>query len=85
MGVTREAYDGIVTSGDVTRGIVGEASRAGRVSHRAGARPHDLQRPRCAFTTLEEADCVVCSGLFDDEAETPEDYREILGSSKPAS
>ena len=31
------------------------------------------------FAPLEEADYVVCSGLFNDEVETPEDYRELLG------
>src|SRR5262249_15626791 len=32
------------------------------------------------FAPLESADYVVCSGLEDDEAETPEDYRERLES-----
>ena len=31
------------------------------------------------FAPVETADYVVCSGLFDDEAETAEDYRELLG------
>ena len=28
--------------------------------------------------TVEDADYVVCTGLFDDEVETPDDYRELL-------
>jgi HAD superfamily hydrolase (TIGR01459 family) len=31
------------------------------------------------FVPLEAADYVVCSGLRDDETETPESYRELLG------
>ena len=31
------------------------------------------------FAPAETADYVVCSGLFDDTRETPDDYRELLG------
>jgi HAD superfamily hydrolase (TIGR01459 family) len=78
LGVRRDAYDAITSSGDVTRGIV-EAKRAERVFHLGPLR----DRPIFAgldvtFAPLETADYVVCSGLFDDTVETPESYREML-------
>ena len=78
LKVSRDAYDAITSSGDVTRGIV-EAKRAERVFHLGPLR----DRPIFAgldvtFAPLETADYVVCSGLFDDTVETPESYREML-------
>ena len=78
IGVRRDAYDAITSSGDVTRGIV-EAKLAERVFHLGPQR----DRPIFAgldvtFAPLETADYVVCSGLFDDTVETPESYREML-------
>jgi HAD superfamily hydrolase (TIGR01459 family) len=80
LGVPREAYDAIVSSGDVTRGIV-EGKRGERVFHLGPER----DRPIFAgldvtFSPLEQADYVVCSGLFDDSIETPETYRAMLAA-----
>ena len=80
LGVPRQAYDAIVSSGDVTRSIVAERSNQ-RVFHLGP--PRDL--PIFAgldvkFAPVEDADYVVCSGLFDDASETPEDYRELLAA-----
>jgi HAD superfamily hydrolase (TIGR01459 family) len=33
-----------------------------------------------AFAAMESADYIVCTGLFDDENETAEDYRALLGA-----
>jgi HAD superfamily hydrolase (TIGR01459 family) len=78
LGVPRDAYDAIVSSGDVTRGVV--ASRLDeRVFHLGPQRDlpifHGLN---VAFAGAESADYVVCSGLFDDAKEAPEDYRPLL-------
>ena len=80
LGVPREAYDAITSSGDVTRGIV-EGRLRERVFHLGP--PRDL--PIFAglevnFAPLESADYVVCSGLFDDAVETPENYRGLLAA-----
>ena len=48
LNVPRSAYDGIVTSGDVTRAEVTQAHGPEPVPDRAGARPLDLHRARCA-------------------------------------
>jgi len=80
LGVPRDAYDAIVSSGDVTRGVV--ASRLDERVFHLGP-PRDLpifQGLDVAFTEVETADYVVCSGLFDDSTETPDDYRALLAA-----
>jgi HAD superfamily hydrolase (TIGR01459 family) len=78
MQVAHEVYDAIVSSGDVTRGIVGR--RAGqRVFHLGPERDQSIFTGlNVNFTPLESADYVVCSGLFDDTVETPDNYRDML-------
>ena len=78
LGVTRDAYDDVRTSGDLTRAIAG--SYGDRPFHHIGPE-RDLGlfkgltgRP----TPIEEADYVVCTGLVDDEIEVVEDYADRL-------
>jgi HAD superfamily hydrolase (TIGR01459 family) len=78
LGVRTDSYDAITSSGDITRGIV-ETRLAERTFHLGPPR----DRPIFAgldvtFEPIETADYVVCSGLFDDTIETPENYREML-------
>lgn len=78
LGVPETAYDGIVSSGDVTRSVIVE--RSGQCVFHIGP---ERDRPifeglDVRFAPVEEADYVVCSGLFDDETETPADYRTLL-------
>ncbi|HSI41563.1 MAG TPA: TIGR01459 family HAD-type hydrolase [Xanthobacteraceae bacterium] len=84
FGVPRAAYDAIVTSGDVTTGLL----RA-----RPGARAYHLGPDRdlgiydgldIATAGLADADLIVCTGLFDDTVETPDDYRETLATARAA-
>ncbi len=80
FGVPHDAYDAITTSGDVTRGIV-ESRRSERVFHLGP--PRDLPifaGLDVSFAPPEAADYVVCTGLFDDTTETPENYRELLAA-----
>jgi HAD superfamily hydrolase (TIGR01459 family) len=78
LGVAREAYDGIVSSGDVTHALIAE--RAGlRVFHIGPERDVALFEGLDApMATLETADYVVCSGLSDDTVETPQDYHDLI-------
>jgi HAD superfamily hydrolase (TIGR01459 family) len=78
MGVPRAAYDGIVTSGDVTRDMV--AKRSGEPFFLIGPeRDHTIFTGLDApFSTIEDAKYVICTGLFDDEVETPDNYRDML-------
>ena len=78
IGVPRTSWDAIVTSGDVARTLIGRY--AGRpILHLGPERDLatlaglDVQR-----VGAESAEAVVCTGLFDDERETPDDYAATL-------
>jgi len=80
LDVPRAAYDAIVSSGDVTRAIM--AARAGkRVFHVGPERDvpmfAGLDTP---LAGVESADYVVCSGLFDDTTESPQDYAALIAT-----
>ncbi len=72
------AYDTIIASGDVTREEL--AKRPGvRLYHLGPERDHpNYHGLDVKLVALEEAELVVCTGLFDDNKETPDDYREML-------
>ncbi|KQT87969.1 TIGR01459 family HAD-type hydrolase [Aurantimonas sp. Leaf443] len=77
LGFTDEAYDEIVTSGDVTRALIEEAP--GRVFHIGPARDVDIFAGLPVERVAEaQAEVVVATGLFDDERETPADYAQLL-------
>jgi HAD superfamily hydrolase (TIGR01459 family) len=78
LAVPHSAYDAIVSSGDVARALI--IARAGeRVFHIGPERDlpmfEGLDAP---ITELEHADYAVCSGLFDDTVETPQDYQPLV-------
>ena len=74
----RETYDAMASSGDVTRAVI-KARRGQSLCHIGPERDHSVFAGLdVTFETLERADYVVCTGLFDDETEGPEDYRERL-------
>jgi HAD superfamily hydrolase (TIGR01459 family) len=78
LGLPRTAYDAIVTSGDVSRSLLAERPGA-RVFHLGPER--DLGVVEGLDVTLTDADraeVVLCTGLFHDEQETAETYREML-------
>jgi len=79
IGVPREAYDAVATSGELTRELV--SRREGmRVFHLGPARDKPIFAGLSVeHVDAEQAEIVVCSGLFDDRTETPEDYAEHLG------
>jgi len=78
IGVPPETYDGIVSSGDITCAEMRE--RPGQsVFHLGPERDKSIfDGLEAKFAPLESADYVVCTGLDDDETETPEDYRARL-------
>ena len=80
LRVPRDAYDAIVSSGDVTRAEL--AGRSGQsVFHIGPARDLPVfDGFDVRFAPLALADYVVCTGLFDDSTETPEDYRGRLAT-----
>ncbi|MBX3581587.1 MAG: TIGR01459 family HAD-type hydrolase [Rhizobiaceae bacterium] len=77
LGVPDSAWDRVVTSGDVTRELVRVGPR--RIFHLGPERDFNLYDGLDVELVEEfEASGVVCTGLFDDEVETPDDYREML-------
>lgn len=87
LGVPADAYDAIVTSGDVTRHLIAVEADAGRpLLHLGPERDLPLfEGLPVRLAGLEEAEAVVCSGLIDDETEGPEDYRTILAAMREKS
>lgn len=78
LGIPRGAYDAIITSGDVTCDMIGDFGTVpiyhlGPERYVAGA-PDLTDR----LVAPDKAGLVMCTGLFDDETESPEDYRAML-------
>jgi HAD superfamily hydrolase (TIGR01459 family) len=78
LGVVDETYDAIVSSGDLTRNFV--ADHPGKKMFWIGPdRDSSIHRGLDAvMAPLEQADYIVCTGLFDDEIESAEDYRAMM-------
>lgn len=78
LGVAGDAYDAVVTSGDVSRqGIAGLASP--RVFHLGPPRDAPIFNGlKVELVSVDDADAVVCTGLVSDETETAETYRPVL-------
>lgn len=78
LGWPRAAFDSLVTSGDVTRGLLRERPGA-RIFHLGPDRDQPIfDHLDVALARPEEADLVLCSGLFDDTQEKPDDYAPLL-------
>jgi HAD superfamily hydrolase (TIGR01459 family) len=78
LHVADETYDAIVSSGDLTRNFV--AGHRGQKTYwigpeRDGSIYHGFD---VVLAPLEQADYIVCTGLFDDETESAENYRAML-------
>lgn len=78
LAVPVTAYDAILTSGDVTRAAL--QNWIGTPTLHIGP-----ERDLALFTGLDiplvgsaRAERILCSGLYDDTRETPEDYRDLL-------
>ena len=78
LGVDPAAYDGGVTSGDATRGMI-EAWGRKPVLHIGPERDKGLFADlQATLVPAEEAEAIVCSGLWDDTKETPADYTALF-------
>ena len=78
LDVADDSYDAIVSSGDLTRHFV--ADHPGQKIFWIGPeRDNSIYRGLDAtLAPLEQADYIVCTGLFDDETESAENYREMM-------
>jgi HAD superfamily hydrolase (TIGR01459 family) len=77
--VPRAAWTTFVTSGDATRALLKE--RAPGPAWRIGPERDNVlyEGLGLEFSGPEEAAFIACTGPFNDDWETPEDYRESLG------
>ena len=76
LGVPSDAYDALVTSGDLTRQLMAE--RAPLKLHHVGP-DRDLplfEGLQVTRVSIAEAQAIVCTGPFDDTKEGPDDYRD---------
>jgi HAD superfamily hydrolase (TIGR01459 family) len=84
LGAPRDCYDLLVTSGDAAQSALAAGHFGRKVYHLGPERdlgffvgengqPIDVER-----VPLEDADGIVCTGLFDDMSETPADYRDTI-------
>ncbi len=91
MGVPRDAYDLVVSSGDAAQAAMLRGAAGKRVYHIGPPKDEDF------FTTLPddmsdaapvervalgEAEGIVCTGPVDEDTDTPQDYRATLLNAK---
>lgn len=78
LGLPREAYDAVVTSGDATRAAV--AARQDMAFYRLGPDKDDtlFSALPVEFVPLKKSEIILCTGPIDDQKDTPEDYRDML-------
>lgn len=78
MGVVEETWDRIITSGDITRSLLRE-SEGKTVFHLGPERDKGIFKGvDPTFAGPEDAELIVCSGFYDDDVETPDDYADML-------
>lgn len=86
LGIPRDACDVIVTSGDAAQDAMFAGAVGRKVWHLGPAKddsffdvpPEWNDAPPIERVPLEEAEGIVCTGPFDEDTETPEDYRARL-------
>ena len=83
LGVPEDCYDAIVTSGAATRADLERRTASGEISiyHLGPERDRGIiEALPVVCSNLERAAIVLCTGLFDDDVETPSDYDELLSA-----
>jgi HAD superfamily hydrolase (TIGR01459 family) len=78
LGVPDTTWDFIVTSGDVTRHYVRQNYKGKKVLHIGPDRDAPFFENLDVEKVSDKADCIICTGLFDDAIETPDNYRDQL-------
>ncbi len=78
LGLPRDAYDAVVTSGDATRAEI--ERRLPAPAFRIGPAKDDplFEGMKIDFAPLESSKFIICTGLENDQREAPEDYNEVL-------
>lgn len=85
IGVPEDCYDAIVTSGGAARADIAARAADGRLQLMHLGPPRDKNLYEGLAVDLvgpDKAALVLLSGLYDDDNETPEDYRHVLADLK---
>ena len=78
LGVPRDSYDDVLTSGDAARSVL-SARPGARIFHVGPDRDLAIYDSLPLSVVGEDAcEVISCTGLFDDQTETPDDYQERL-------
>ena len=88
LGVPEDCYDEIVTSGMATRADLERRADTGKLSmfHLGPERDRGIfDGLPIICTAPAHAALVLCTGLFDDETEVPDDYKPLLAEFKARS
>ena len=87
LGINKDCYDDLVTSGDAAQISLFLGKYGTKIFHIGPERdycffdidPALLPNPiSLEFVDIDEASCIVCTGLFNDRTETPQDYNDII-------
>lgn len=83
IGVSRDLYQGCVSSGDAARAALASGAYGQKIYPLGPERDQTIYEGiDVTHVPLEQATGIVCTGLFDDTTETPEDYRAIFLQAK---
>jgi len=88
IGVPTDCFDAVVTSGVAARSELAARARGHKLAmfHLGPERDRDVfEGLDVENVSADEADVVLCTGLFDDDHETPEDYAGRLAELKERS
>ena len=82
MGVAGDAFDAVLTSGDVAQQMTLQRIKDGqRCFHVGPDKDMDLiEDAKIPISGLEEADFILFTGMYDDDVETPDDYRDMMAT-----
>ena len=86
MGAPRDSYDAIASSGDAAQAAMAAGLFGRKVYHLGPERDlvfftdADGNKIDVERVELDEAEGIICTGLFDDRTETPEDYRLTIAT-----
>ena len=82
LKISPQSYDRVVTSGDVTQTLLREHAK-GKAYYLGPARDLSLfEGQMVKEVPLEQAHAVLCTGLVNDDVETPDDYGDLLSRMK---
>jgi HAD superfamily hydrolase (TIGR01459 family) len=86
LGAPKDCYDIVVTSGDASQAAVAAGLFGSRIYHVGPERDllffedFDGKALEVERVALDQAESIICTGLWDDQTETPEDYRELIAN-----